>query len=364
MPKVRENIRLLQASDRYLSRIQNEGQSDSSIYTAKFTLKRLQKAVIPELKANPFIHLITPTIMDDYCYGPNGIRAGIQAVSFNRYRSVLKLFFDYAIAMRWTDVNPMSGVKPARPDAQKPKLMLSATELMSLLDYANNPAERIGLALGMNTGLRGNDIRHLTIFDASLTSGTIQTEIRKVHKMDIKPITSDLHPELVTWLDFYADVMGLDSRADLPNDWLLMPAYHIAAPSAVDRRIKPHPLKIHTRPWRLVQRPLARMGYPTKGEGFHTLRRSSARALFEALRKQGSGTDHALMVVKEYLNHANTAQTEHYLGLNTERTIRDALLKDKPFLSALAAEEQARISGNLEEINGERDSHQLRSVRG
>jgi len=108
--------------------------------------------------------------------------------------------------------------------------------------------------------------------------------------------------------------------------------------------IVPRPKQVHTNPWRMVQRPLRKMGYPTLGEGFHTLRRSSARALFEALRSAGEGRDHALMVVKEFLNHASVTQTEHYLGLNQERAIRDAILKDKPFLSALAKSEQRRAS--------------------
>ena len=95
------------------------------------------------------------------------------------------------------------------------------------------------------------------------------------------------------------------------------------------------------------------MGYPTKGEGFHTLRRSSARAFFESLRERGEGRDHALMIVKDFLNHASVAQTEHYLGLNQERTIRDALLKDQPFLTRLAGDEQARVqAGPARDLRG------------
>jgi hypothetical protein len=51
------------------------------------------------------------------------------------------------------------------------------------------------------------------------------------------------------------------------------------------------------------------------------------------------------MVVKEFLNHSSVTQTEHYLGLNQERAIRDTILKDKPFLTALAQTEQERATG-------------------
>jgi hypothetical protein len=50
------------------------------------------------------------------------------------------------------------------------------------------------------------------------------------------------------------------------------------------------------------------------------------------------------MIVQDFLNHSSTQQTQRYLGLNQERTIRDALLKDKPFLSLLAQAEQARVN--------------------
>ena len=339
----RTNIRLWEAIEAFLTRIKNEGQSATSVRTNYYALERFKKAVATSREPNPFLHTITAAMADDYCYGPNGIRRNIKAISFNRYRSVLVCFFDYALLMRWCDVNPMDGIGRARPDTPEKRLLLSAGEMLALPDLAANPVERVALALGMNTGLRANDIRHLTVFDASLQSGVIQTEIRKTRKLDVKPITLELHAELVRWLDSYADFMGLKSRADIPNEWLLVPSYRNPAPAEQRRHIHPRPTTVMTHPWRLVQRPLAKLGYPTKGEGFHTLRRSSARALFESLRASGEGRDHALMIVKDFLNHASTSQTEHYLGLNQERAIRDALLKDQPFLSKLAADEQRRV---------------------
>jgi integrase len=338
----RTNIRLNEACERYLERIKNEGQSEKTLYTAHYALRRFRKAVATTREPNPYVHTITPADMDNYCYGPEGIRANVAAVSFNRYRSVLKTFFEYAMTMRWTDSDPMRGISRARPDMPKSRLMLNAGELLTLLDYTSNPVERIALSLGMNTGMRGNDLRRLTIFDASLASGVIQTEIRKTRKLDVKPITMELHWELVKWLNTYAEYMGLESREQLESHWLLVPSYRNAAPNEAAKHVHLRPTQLHTNPWRMVQRPLARMGYPTKGEGFHTLRRSSARALFESLRSAGEGRDHALMIVKEFLNHSSTVQTELYLGLNQERVIRDTLLKDKPFLTALAETEQSR----------------------
>lgn len=342
-PRRAANVRLEDAILQYLQRIENEGQAQASLYTARYALERFRKAVAGVREPNPLLHLLTAAQLDDYCFGTEGIRRDTKAITFNRYRSVLKVFFDYALLMRWVDTNPMDGIARARPDTPKPRLMLTAGELLALPDHCGNPIERAAVAIGENTGLRANDVRHLTIFDASLSGGVIQTEIRKTNKLDVKPITLELHRELVRWLDLYAEYMQLDDRSQLPNDWLLVPSYRLPAPNEKANHIHPRPLQVMTHPWRLVQRPLARMGYPTKGEGFHTLRRSSARALFESLRSVGEGRDHALMIVKEFLNHATTGQTEHYLGLNQERVIRDALLKDRPFLTRLAEAEQARV---------------------
>jgi integrase len=349
MSKLTTNVTLSVACDRYLTRIEAEGQSQTSIRTARYALARFQKAVATRRTPDPLLHTITPQMMDDYCYGTDGIRRGISAVSFNRYRSCLNQLFEYGIAMRWTDVNPMQAIGRARPDMPKSRLLLTAGELLALPDLCATPIQRVGVAIGENTGLRSNDICHLKIFDVSLAGGTIQTEIRKTRKLDVKPITLDLHRELDRWLDTYARLMSCE-REELDAEWYLVPSYFIHpprpnAPRDTVRKIELHPTRRLTNAHRLVQNPLAKLGHPTKQEGFHTLRRSSARVLFEMLREAGEGRDHALMIVQDYLNHSNVQQTQHYLGLNHERALRDTILRDRSFLSSVAESEQARVTG-------------------
>lgn len=344
--KSKHNMRLSAAVARYLDRIRNEKQSESSIYTAKHALQRFQRAVQTKRDPDPYLHLITDTMMDDYFYGPNGIAEGVKSVTINRYRSVLVLFFRYAEDMRWVDQSPMVGIHPARPDQPTAKLLLSAKEMIEMLETAPNPVDRIGLSLGMNTGLRGNDIRHLRVFDVNLNNGLLDTYIRKTKKLDVKPITMELEAELRRYLTDYARMCGFQSVSDLPNDYLLMPSFRQKTPRERGfYRIEPRPYQIHTKPWHIPQRALRALGYPSKGEGFHTLRRSSARALFESLRESGEGRDHALMIVKDFLNHASVTQTEVYLGLNHERVLRDTLLKGKSFLPQLASSEVAATEG-------------------
>jgi len=341
----RENVRLDDAAERYLLRIDTEGQSSASLKNNREQLDHLRGSL-----GNPFVHNIDRGQMDQYCFGRGGLRTNrltgepLAGTSFNIYRSILNSFFRYAVLMAWTDINPMSAVPMAKPDAPKPKLRLSGGELEALLDHCQNPVERIACAIGMNTGLRANDLMHLTIFDVSLATGVIQTEIRKTRQVDSKPITLDLHNELILWLDTYARLMNLPDRGHLPDEWLLVPSYRNPAPNEVRREITLRPTKMYTKPHWLVQRPLRRMGYPTKGTGFHTLRRSAARAFFELLREKGDSRDHALKIVQAFLNHATAAMTERYLGLEAEKAIRDSLLKDRPFISRLRETEQERVS--------------------
>jgi site-specific recombinase XerD len=117
--KLTTNVTLSVACERYLTRIDAEGQSETSIRTARYALARFQKAVATRRAPDPMLHTITPQMMDDYCYGTDGIRRGISAISFNRYRSCLNQLFEYGIAMRWVDTNPMAAISRSRPDAPR-----------------------------------------------------------------------------------------------------------------------------------------------------------------------------------------------------------------------------------------------------
>lgn len=260
--------------------------------------------------------------------------------TYNRYRSALVSFFDFCVARGYAGRNPARAL-PTRKVAEQGHLMLTPPQMLEMLEGAN-PVERIALALGMNTALRGSDIMALKIKDVSLTTLTLRTMIQKTGGYDEKPITAQLANELKLWFAFYFKNGGPGN----PDEWFLVPSY------VVGPRLEPvgmlgditvesprlgvttlRPTSPLTHPHRIVQRAIERVlpGTPTLGEGFHTLRRSAARALFEKLRAEAS-YDHALMVVKEFLNHKSTEQTQRYLGINHERAIRDEMLRGKDFL--------------------------------
>lgn len=241
--------------------------------------------------------------------------------TFNRERSVLTSFLQYAGSGHLiADIPPMK-------NPQKPNLILSPEEMLKMLDRSN-PVERIALALGMNTGLRASDISSLRVGDVDLATGYITCAIQKTGVTDRKPITMELMGELERWYEAYATSCGGYVAENLNNSWYLVPSYTVTPQKNLLLRPEQPLGHMH----RLVQRALNRVALPTEGQGFHTLRRSSARALFERLRKT-ENADHALLVVREFLNHQSVTQTERYLGINAERTIRDEQLRGRSFLS-------------------------------
>lgn len=263
--------------------------------------------------------------------------------SYNRYRAVWINFFDWCVQRGYRGGNPARELA-ARKVIEQPNLILTPDQMLGMITDAN-PVERIALALGMNTALRAGDVSALRVGDVDLNSLTLRTKIQKTGGYDEKPITAQLRCELERWMHVYRKYAVEISNGRLfpEADWYLVPSYTISGP-----RLWPRPGSPMTHLHRLVQRALERQGLPTAGEGFHTLRRSAARALFEKLRTEGN-YDHALLVVKEFLNHKSVEQTQRYLGINHERQIRDDLLRGKDFLVASAA--PACTAGVVDGIN-------------
>jgi integrase len=122
----------------------------------------------------------------------------------------------------------------------------------------------------------------------------------------------------------------------LPNEWTLAPpmqwlavdpnnptgpGYYRYCP---DRTIR--------HPERIVQKALAGLGHETKGEGFHTLRRSAARIFHDLAAADPGTTTPAIRVAQALLGHKNQTTTEVYLGITVEKQARDDLLRGKSFL--------------------------------
>lgn len=267
--------------------------------------------------------------------------------SFNNYRQYLNMFFRFCVGEGWLGRNPMRHVDAA-PVVRRPRLQLSAQELLAVLD-GSTPRDRVGLALGMNTGLRAGDIMALKVSDVNLSNNMLSAFIRKTQKYDEIPVSSELRDELIRWFGHYAQVMGLkDWSTDIPLSWTLVPPMHFQAVNvsrpelggSVTYKVD----RTYSNPETIVQRALGRLGYPTKGEGFHTLRRSTARRFYELAQEEE--IPDPIRMAQALLGHKQRSTTEIYLGLTVEKEMRDDLLRGKSFLRRVADAEIASREDN------------------
>lgn len=215
------------------------------------------------------------------------------------------------------------------------------TKFGQLLDACETPRDRVLVALGLYLFLRGGEITSLRVRDVNLDTGEIVTTIHKTKDSDVMPISAELDAELRRWLEEYAAQCG-----PLQPDWYLVPRrYGLKAEQPRDDKgafvkgdsgavaLTLLPDKPLTNPHLYVQKALAKIGFATQQrEGVHTLRRSGARALFDAL--VDAGYDGALKQVQAMLHHKNGNMTERYLGLQADRHRRDRTIKGQYMFGA------------------------------
>lgn len=282
---------------------------------------------------------------------------GVAASTHNNYRQIVKMFFAFCVAESWIRTDPSRHVDPM-PVRRTVRLKLTAGELMAALEGAT-PRDRAALALGMNTALRAMDVMTLKVGDAALDDGWLSAWNEKTNTEDTLPITAELHTELVRWMQHYAQTMGVDKWPDLPNGWTLVPPVQWLAHNPHDPKGPGRYRYCHDRvirhPELIVHRALERLGHPTKGEGFHTLRRSAARVVHDLAASDGDVHTPAIRIAQALLGHKHQATTEIYLGLTVEKQARDELLRGKSFLGRAATAAQVKAAGvNDDDLEGQR----------
>lgn len=291
-----------------------------------------------------------PEKVADWFYGEGGLRQPhvtrdgvhrppIAATTANYYKTRLASLFRWATRRGYLKHDLLAEVRPLTP-VRKARLQLTPDALLRLLDQAYDARDRAFLALLANTGFRGGTAISLKVGDVDLAADILHVHVSKSRIDDRFPITSDLRAELERWSRTYARDVGRPLQATdflfparsrtvycwVTNDDGTKTRQRTATAWSPDRPM--------THPERVVQDALGALGYPTRGEGCHTVRRSVARALFDSMAGD-TGYDAALRTVSATLHHKSSATTEIYLGLTSERARRDSLLRGRPFLSDL-----------------------------
>ena len=288
---------------------------------------------------DPQCHKLTPEACEDYFVDEALSKL---PTSYNKDRARVLLFLAFCTRRGWLTGDPMAEVGRRKTQARRPRLQLTASQLRAMIETSANPRDRAMLAAGANLGLRASDLVGLKVGDVDLDSGSIRVVIQKTQDADLLPITSDLDRELRTWLQWYSERLAAQGRS-LDSD------AHLFPPLRRNVRIKrnivpfdPEPEKQLRHPARVVHRGLERIGVETQpGEGFHTLRRSIARVVFEQAANEGH--DGALRMAASLLGHKSVQTTELYLGIDRDRMKRDAMLRGRSILGAPVAGNVVRL---------------------
>jgi integrase len=277
---------------------------------------------------------LTPAHVEDFFYGPGrSLSATCGQTTRVKHRSVMKRFFDWCHRRGYVALDGLAMVadidkKGGR--ANRNRYRMTAPELVRLLDSADNPRDRALTAFVANTGVRISEALAMSVRDVSLPKGELYVKLIKTNEEVTLPVTLDLEGELQTWLRFYTEALG-----GLQPNFRLFPAYHrnrfVKGGGREPRNL--NPTAEITNPRLVIQSMADRAGVELEpGDGWHTVRRSVARIVYEAAREHGH--DDALRITQAALNHKRVETTEHYLGLDIERQRYADMMKGKPFLTA------------------------------
>lgn len=260
-------------------------------------------------------------------------QAGTQmASSYNKVLTRVRGLTRFCQRRGWLEVDPVLEVRTRRVHRRE-RLRLSAAQIRELIERTENPRDRAMLATAANTGMRASDLVALRVGDLDLAGGLIRFTAQKTGETDALPITSDLMVELRRWLTWYAQRLAVRGQV-LEPDFRAFPALgynNVRVGRHIELYGDPQVHRPLAHPARVVHRALVRIGITaTAQEGYHTLRRSVGRLVFEQAAAEGH--DGALRVTAALLGHRNVATTEGYIGVSADRVKRDQLLLGRSFL--------------------------------
>ena len=319
-----------------------DGYARSTVKNYTKDLRCLQRSV-----GNPPTGKLTASDMD-VAFALASTTQAPQSV--NGMQANLAAFFKWcrARALVPADFDPLAGRRYRKvPDRAKRRVPMA--QFGQLLDAADSRRDRMVLALGLYLMLRQSEIGDLRVGDINLGEGIASCRIFKTGDVDDMPISSELDRELRSWLTYYAQSCG-----PLDPKWFLTPARH--ARGGRERNelgqwqgegvLNPTAKMTHIED--VAQKALVGIGWnlrdstgKSEWHGMHTLRRSSARGLFDELAS--SGYDGALRTVQAMLHHKNSTMTERYLGLEIDRAVRNKKFTGQPLFGSLASEKIVQL---------------------
>lgn len=323
--------RLSEVIEECISSFEAQGLAPSSVRSARQTYDHLLAQV-----GNIQIKYLDTTKVDEFFHSRQS--KGEAFTTLNTRRNWIRQLVAHAKLRRYIAHDPVAHVRAFKGLAPK-RLLIPQTDFGRLLDSCKDPVERVVVALGLYQFHRAGEIAALKVGDVDLERSLVDKTNFKSRKRDEVPISEELDDELRRWLTHYATVQD-----GLEPDWFLVPTRTRPMPRQQEDGSwklvvegKPYqPKSRHRRPYLIAQAVLERAGYPLRDaygrslrEGNHTLRRSGARALYDHLLSD-RGHDDANRTVQSMLGHSSFTTTEVYLGIDIDRSKRNALIAGRP----------------------------------
>lgn len=209
---------------------------------------------------------------------------------------------------------PLDDVPAPGKEARHAYTYLTEDDLWRGIDSATNPRDRALIVLASFTALRIGEVLDRRLGDLSLEHATLNVVRHKTHTTDEIPLPPVLVTELEDWLTYYHSHAAVDSQSYLVPRMTRPQLCGYGATDINDRQLQPD-LPIND-PRAIIARALKAVGIAdTTKEGWHTLRRSAARIVFESFCEIESG-DKALLKTMIFLGHTKVETTIRYIGLD------------------------------------------------
>ncbi|MFF1776932.1 tyrosine-type recombinase/integrase [Streptomyces virginiae] len=284
--------------------------------------------------ANKRVGSLRPADFEDFFYGPGGLAEKAGRGTLAGYRNRIKQFLSYCHRREWHRLGPealLDGIDNRSGSQNRNRYRMTRAEIRRLIAAAEDPRDAALVWFVGCTGVRISEAIAMHVRDLSFAKGELYVTLPKTYEEVTYPLSSDLEGALRSWLTHYTEQVGT-----LKRSYRLFPPYHrvkFAPGGGLTKAGQYNPARPISDPGGDILHPMAeRAGIELEsGDGWHTLRRSFARILYDDAVHLGH--DAALRIVQAALNHKSVKTTERYLGLTAERKQFVQMIKGKPFLT-------------------------------
>lgn len=287
------------------------------------------------------MNCVTAQMVEDFFHGEEGLDKNMAEAAFNQNRTRINTFYTFVLRRGWVKVDWLANVHSKRvPPTERTRL--TPRELIDLPSFTGSERNRAMLTTACNCPGRASELVNIQIKDVRLDRGEIVLRVKKSNLVREMPISQELDAAMRRWLTHYTEAVG-----PLTEDLYLFPSRGPRSPIwEIDQdgrnlmvghsEAKLRPTRPMSHPEHVVHEALSAAGFPVLYEGFHTIRRSVARAYYDSLCAQGH--DYALRTVMTLLNHSQSSTTERYIGVSTEKALIYKSIRGQSFLGAMVSD--------------------------